>query len=82
MLSIPISSYHSATTIVQLPLAFVRSGYVHVTNGRISRVGYEGDAWSHTTRSSDVSRYLYFSTSDVNPSDNGNRWDGFSLRCL
>ena len=71
-----------ATNIVQLPLAFVRSGYVNLDNGRVNLTGYEGDVWSRTAISSTTARVLYFNTTNVTPSDNYNRYYGFSLRCL
>ena len=71
-----------ATNIVQLPLAFVRSGYVDLYDGRVNDTGYEGDVWSRTSYSSTGARTLYFYTTNVGPSDDYNRYLGFSLRCL
>ena len=73
-----------ATTIVQLPLAFVRSGYVYTNSGAVGSVGYVGNngySWSRTSRSSTSAYRLNFNTTGVYPSGNGNRWYGFSLRC-
>ena len=74
-----------ATTIVQLPLAFVRSGYVYTNSGAVGSVGYVGNngySWSRTSRSSTSAYRLNFNATDVYPSGNGNRWYGFPLRCL
>ena len=71
-----------ATTIVQLPLAFVRSGVVWPDDGRVGNVGNGGYSWSRTSRSSTYAYYLYFYTANVSPSSNYNRFDGRPLRCL
>ena len=82
MLSIPISSYHSATTIVQLPLAFVRSGVINLGYGQDRLVGEVGYGWSRTTKSSTHVYYLTFYPMVVYPSDGSNSWYGFPLRWL
>ncbi len=72
-----------ATTIVQLPLAFVRSGWTNVSTeyeGAIWRVGYEGDSWARTAVSTTFARYLYLSPTVVGPSNSAVRWAGLSLR--
>jgi hypothetical protein len=71
-----------ATNIVQLPLAFVRSGNVYIDYGRLVSTGYVGDYWSRTANSATTGRDLIFHTTYVNPSLNDNRWNGFPLRCL
>ena len=71
-----------ATTIVQLPLAFVRSGYVSLGYGQARNAGEYGCGWSRTAISSSYAYYLYMGTTNVNPSDYNNRWNGFPLRCL
>lgn len=71
-----------ATNIVQLPLAFVRSGYVYLNNGYANLVGSYGYYWSRTSSSSAGAYYLYFNTSNVYPSDSFSRYGGRSLRCL
>ena len=70
-----------ATTIVQLPLAFVRSGDVSLSNGSIYVVGNGGYYWAHTVYSTTSARYLSFDTSSVGPSNANSRSYGFSLRC-
>ena len=47
-----------ATTIVQLPLAFVRSGYVNSNLGRILNPGTEGNSWSQTAATDTDAYYL------------------------
>ena len=71
-----------ATTIVQLPLAFVRSGYVYLGNGQARVAGEDGYYWSRTAGSSSGAYSLLMYTTNVNPSNNNNRYIGRSLRCL
>ena len=70
------------TTIVQLPLAFVRSGYVNVNDGKVYSVGSSGYGRSRTASSSSGAYYLTFNPTDVYPSYYYHRWYGFPLRCL
>ena len=71
-----------ATTIVQLLLAFVRSGYISLTGGGVSNVGFYGYGWSRTAVSSTYAYNLYMNPIDVYPSYSSNRYNGFLLRCL
>ncbi len=72
-----------ATTIVQLPLAFVRSGYVSLYNGQARNAGEYGYGWSRTASNNpNYAYYLGMNTTNVNPSNYGNRGNGFPLRCL
>ena len=71
-----------ATNIVQLPLAFVRSGYVNLSGGYVYNVGNGGYYWSRTASSSTGARYLYFGPTGVNPSGYNYRYYGLSLRWL
>ena len=65
-----------------LPLAFVRSGYVYLSYGYVSNVGEYGRAWSRTPKSSTHAYYLGMHPTYVNPSDYYIRYGGFPLRCL
>ena len=69
-----------ATTIVQLPLAFVRSGDINLPDGNISGSGYGGYNWSRTVNSSTVAYRLVFNTNGVNTNRDGYYY-GFPLRC-
>ena len=72
-----------ATTIVQLPLAFVRSGVIYPGNGTAGNVGYYGYWWARTAKSSTSAYDLGMNPSDVYSESNNNyRYHGFSLRCL
>ena len=76
------SGTSGATTIVQLPLAFVRSGYVILGHGQARYAGEYGYGWSRTAYSSANAYDLYMYTTSVNPSDYYLRYYGFPLRCL
>ena len=71
-----------ATNIVQLPLAFVRSGVVWPGDGQVGYVSYYGYSWSRTSESSTDAYYLSFGTTNVNPSYSSVRFYGRPLRCL
>ena len=50
-----------------------------------SQLGYSdsyGDYWSRTARSGNNAYHLYFDSSTVYPALNGNRYNGFSVRCV
>ena len=75
------SNTAGSTALVSAPLYFVRSGSVY--SGSLRYAGSYGGYWSSTAYSSTSYAYvLYFYSGDVNPSNNGNRYDGQSVRCL
>ena len=76
------SGQTAATNIVQLPLAFVRSGWVNIGNGYTNNVGERGYGWARTSNSSTYAYSLYFNTAYVRPSNSNDRYSGFPLRCL
>ena len=62
------------------PLWFVRSGNLY---GSILRSpGVYGSYWSSTVNSSDSAYDLLFNSSNVWPSNSGNRYVGWSIRCI
>ena len=69
-----------ATTIVQLPLAFVRSGNINTGDGKVYFVGERGYVWTRMIVSSAVARSSSFNTTDVSATGSNNRYNGFSLR--
>ena len=71
-----------ATTIVQLPLAFVRSGSINLNDGKMYYVSERGYNWSRTARSSTYTYYLSLNPTDIAPSNSTYRWYGLPLRCL
>ena len=71
-----------ATTIVQLPLAFVRSGGVILNYGQTGLIGESGYSWSRTIGLSPVAYVLVVAPADIASSRNSNRFYGFPLRCL
>ena len=70
-----------ATTIVQLPLAFVRSGSINLNDGKMYYVSERGYNWSRTARSSTYTYYLSLNPTDIAPSNSTYRWYGLPLRC-
>ena len=75
------SNTDSTTRITQSPLYFHPSGNVY--SGSLRNAGNYGSYWSSTAYSSTSHAYsLGFYSGYVNPSVNGNRYVGFSVRCL
>ncbi len=70
-----------ATTIVQLPLAFVRSEYVSVASNYINAIGSGLQYWSFTSYSSEQAYYTYMGGTYIQSSGLSSRWTGFPLRC-
>ena len=70
-----------ATTIVQLPLAFVRSGRVYLDGGYVYNVGSEASLRSRTSISSTHAYIFNSNPTTVNPSNNAVRYNGRPLRC-
>ena len=69
--------------IAQQPLFFVRSGLLNPNGPGLSTTGYQAYYWSSTPHSNGTNAYnLNFNNSGVNPSNNNDRLNGFSLRCL
>lgn len=63
-------------------LAFVRSDAVRLVEGSVRYAGNNGYGWSRTANSSTNAYYLDMNPTNVNPSNNTNRYYGFPLRCL
>ena len=66
--------------ICTAPLWLARSGYVYY--GSPTSTGGDGRYWSSTVNSSSNAYYLYFSSFEVRPTVKGNRYDGYSVRCV
>ena len=71
----------NANTIVQAPLMFVRGGTVYPGDD-LYAAGDRSRYWSSVGRYSNGAYNLGFSSGDVSPSNNGNRYLGFSVRCV
>ena len=71
----------NSTTMTQAPYYFNPSGYVN--SGSLRLAGSYGYYWSSTADSStSFAYYLYFASGRVDPSTNGLRYVGQSVRCL
>ncbi len=68
------------SNIISLPLAFVRSGAVALTDGKVYSIGYTLYSWSRVAISASVVYFLGVNPAAVYPSDNNRRWYGFPLR--
>jgi len=71
-----------ASTLVHLPLAFVRSGSVYTHHGTVDYTISHGYAWSHTASTATTFYYLVSNITGVNSSAGVIPWYGFPLRCL
>ena len=61
---------------------FVRSGHVNSHDGYLNNAGQSGYGWSRTVTSGTSFAYNLNFGSGVDPSGNGYRYVGRSLRCL
>ncbi len=66
--------------LTQAPLYFVYGGFVN--NSSLTYAGSLGYYWSSTANSATNAYRLYFGSSYVGPSDNNNRYLGYSVRCV
>ena len=71
----------NTNTIVQAPLTFVRGGRVN-PGSYLNDAGSSGYYWSSVGRSSSNAYNLNFNSGNVNPSNNNNRYNGQSVRCV
>ena len=62
------------------PNNFVYSGYWYGSSAR--RRGNYGYYWSSTASNSDYAYYLYLYSGSVYPGDGGNKYSGYSVRCV
>ena len=60
---------------------FVRGGNVNTNNHYLNNAGYNGNYWSRVANSSSNAYNMNFNSS-VNPSNNNNRYNGRSVRCV
>ena len=64
-------------------LPFLVGGIVNQNTNLFNNAGNEGNYWSSTPHSNGSSAYNldFWSTNNINPSNNNNRYNGFSVRC-
>ena len=58
------------------------TGGGNANSGGINNVGSNGYYWSSTPNGSDNAYNLNLNSSNANPSNNNNRYNGYSVRCL
>ena len=69
--------------ISESPIYLTRGGYVNITTGSLRGAGLSGYYWASTAYPSELyAYYLDFNSTNVFPSNNYNRWNGFTVRCL
>ena len=76
------SGAEGASNIISLPLAFVRSGYVNLNAGMAYGVSRYLYGWSRAAESLAGAYSLGVNPTEVYPSANNYRWNGFPLRYL
>ena len=74
------NSVTTGSTLSKAPYYFIPAGYVR--SGSLDLAGNYGYYWSSTAFSSNVAYYLGSYSSRVYPSNNANRYSGYSVRCL
>lgn len=77
-----VSPSAASSNIISLPLAFVRSGYINLRDGKAYVVGRSLYGWSRVAKSLANAYNLGVNPTNVGPSNNNNRYHGFPLRCL
>ena len=70
------------SNIISPPLAFVRSGSISASDGKVYHAGHTLYDWSHVSNSTMDAYNLYIYPTDVYTSNIVNRYYGFPLRCL
>ena len=59
---------------------FLLSG--NYNTGGANNLGSNGNYWSRTANSAQNAYNLNMNTSSVNPANNNNKYNGFTVRCL
>ena len=72
----------SASNIISLPLAFVRSGDINTNDGMVDNAVHALYGWSRVPSSASNAYYLGARPTGVYPSNNYVRRDAFPLRCF
>ena len=68
--------------MISVTLAFVRSGYVNVSDGKMYHLSERGFNWSATSKTAYNIYILWIEVVGINTLGNSSRWNGFPLRCL
>lgn len=70
----------SADTFIPVT-ALSAAGYRNNSTGALTNVGTNGNYWSASPNGTN-GYYLNFNSTNVNPANNNNRANGFSVRCV
>ncbi|RHA81915.1 hypothetical protein DW916_16470 [Segatella copri] len=60
----------------------IPAGYRNSNDGSMNNVGSNGYSWSSSPYNDNNGYNLNFNSGNVNPSNNNNRANGFSVRCV
>ena len=70
--------YHGLESVCYV--AFVLSG--NRNGGSTNNQGSNGNYWSSVANNNNNAYNLNLNSSNVNPQNNNNKWNGFSVRCV
>lgn len=70
----------SVLTFIEIALFATASGYRNRESGGLNNVGSNGNYWSSAANSQTNAYNLNFNSGNVNPLNNNNRANGFSVR--
>ena len=75
-----IPSIHSQSSLTSL--LFIRSGNYNYSSGGINNRSSNGNYWQSRVNSETNARNLNFNSTNLNPQNNNNKGNGFTVRCL
>ena len=71
-----------ATFITAVAASLTAAGNRNNSTGAMNNVGSNGNYWSRTRYDNTNAYNLNFNSSNVNPANNNNRTNGFTIRCV
>ena len=74
--------FHIPSNIISLPLAFVRSGYTSLNDGKLYYTGRDLYGWSQISRSTSGAYTLGVNPTEAYTSSINGRYLAFPLRCF
>ncbi len=70
------------TSLLTLPLSFLRSGYYYYYSGNLGTRQSVGYYWESRAYSTTNANYLYFFSTSLSPQSNATKGNGFAVRCV
>ena len=80
MLAAPSDPMGFASRFFSYFLRFSRAE--NVNSDALNNAGNNGNYWSSTVNSATNARNLNFNSTNVNPTNTNNRYNGFTVRCV